>query len=59
VNPLLLDASETAIPIHVVSAVDWPTFRDKLPRIARAFMDANSFEPSATRHILLPGVRVI
>jgi leucyl aminopeptidase len=57
VNPLLLDASETAIPIHVVSAVDWPTFRDKLPRIARAFVDANSFEPSATRHILLPGVR--
>jgi leucyl aminopeptidase len=54
VNPLLLDAVRTAIPIHLVTAADWPAFMAGLPRTARAFAQAQGFEPAAGRHIILP-----
>jgi leucyl aminopeptidase len=54
-HPLLLTESAKAIPIHLVTAADWPAFRDRLPAPQRQFAEAQAFEPKPGQHIILPG----
>ncbi len=54
-HPLLANAeSGPARPIHCVTPETWPTIAATLPDTARAFADAQGFEPKSGRHCLLP-----
>jgi leucyl aminopeptidase len=44
-----------AVPVTFVTAATWTQARDHLDARSRAFADAAGFEPSAGRHLLLPG----
>jgi leucyl aminopeptidase len=44
-----------AVPIWFVTAASYPDIRNRLDTAARAFADAADFEPTAGRHLLLPG----
>src|ERR1700682_4972205 len=43
------------VPVTFVTAATWTATRDHLDARSRAFTDAAGFEPSAGRHLLLPG----
>jgi leucyl aminopeptidase len=43
------------VPVTFVTAATWSALRDRLDARSRAFADAAGFEPSAGRHLLLPG----
>ena len=47
--------SSRATPIWFVTNASWPRVQAQLPAQAVAFAAANGFEPSAGRHLLLPG----
>jgi leucyl aminopeptidase len=43
------------VPVTFVTAATWTETRDRLDACGRAFANAAGFEPSAGRHLLLPG----
>lgn len=51
---LLASASSVAIPVHAVSKPGWPALRDALPRLGRAFAEAQGFAARPGQHIALP-----
>ncbi len=46
---------QNAVPIHAVDGETWPSVREGLRPEARAFADANGFEPKPGRHLVVPG----
>src|SRR3954453_18134293 len=55
VHPLLVtDPNAPARPIWLVDEATWPSVAADLPAVARAFAEAQGFEPKAGRHVLLP-----
>src|SRR3954447_11457580 len=55
-HPLLVtDPTAPATPIWLVDEATWPARATELPAVARAFAQAQGFEPKAGRHVLLPG----
>jgi leucyl aminopeptidase len=55
IHPLLAtESSAAAHPIWLVHEATWSETRNALPEAARAFADAQGFEPTPGRHCLLP-----
>ncbi len=53
-HSLLTSASATAVPIHVVSAENWPALQGRLPPTGRKFALAQGFAAKPGQHCLLP-----
>jgi leucyl aminopeptidase len=54
-HPLLIsDRATSSIPVHLVTLADWAALRAVLAPEARAFAEAQGFEPAPARHIVLP-----
>src|SRR5258708_1664812 len=48
-------SATAAVPVTFVTAATWTQARERLDANSRAFAAAVGFEPSAGRHLLLPG----
>ncbi len=55
-SALLLDQAEGAIPVHLVAKSGWPALKQTLKPVAATFAEAQAFEPSVGKHLMLPGV---
>ena len=53
-HSLLIPASAAAIPVHVVSAGNWPMLQDRLSPAHRGFALAQGFAARTGQHCLLP-----
>src|SRR5829696_3111461 len=51
---LITDPNAPARPIWLVDEATWPGLATNLPASARAFAEAQGFEPKAGRYVLLP-----
>ncbi len=54
VHSLLTTASDSAIPLHVVSKAGWAALQDQLPKEGRAFASAQGFAARPGQHLVLP-----
>jgi leucyl aminopeptidase len=55
-SALLLDASAAGLPVHLVAKSRWPALKAGLKPVAATFADAQGYEPSPGKALLLPGV---
>lgn len=53
-HSLLTSASAAAVPIHVVSAENWPALQERLAPLGRSFALAQGFAARPGQHCLLP-----